>query len=303
VNEVAVNEVVVVEMVPVAEGRDPGAFSRRRARIHRLLAVLPPLLLLVLWEVAGRAGVLDRRIFPPPSRIWDDLVRLAASGDLLRHTWATTVLIVVGFLAGALVAVPLGLVIGRAAWMRALLNTTVAGLYTVPKLAVFPLLLLAFGIGNTAKVVLIAITSGLIVLMSTIDAARDFPASYTDAAITCGSGRLRTLVEVVIPGIAAPIFTSLRLAIGTAVLITIATEFLAANEGLGYLIWTSWSLFQPGPMYVGIVASALLGVLLVGLVGLVERVVTPWSRPRGRRRLGLLRRTAGAPRPRLVEGA
>jgi ABC-type nitrate/sulfonate/bicarbonate transport system permease component len=267
-----------VVIAPTAAERNPARHEARQRVLVVVLGAVVPVLLLALWQVGTTAGFVDTRFFPAPSDIAVDGWAMVASGELLGHVVATLTVVVIGFVVGGAAGVVLGLVMGTLPVAEALFRPSVTAAYTIPKLGVFPLLLLIFGLGDAPKLVLVGGTVFLLVALATADAAANLPQGMRDVGRSFRAGYVTKLFEIVLPSSMPGIFTSLRLSLGMSLLIVIATEFVAGRQGIGFLIWNSWNLFQPAPMYVGVITSAVVGVVITALVGVVERLCTPWAR-------------------------
>ena len=133
----------------------PGRLSA--AARYRLISLASPVLLLILWEVLVRTGVLDARFFPAPSKISETFFALVQDGSLWVNTWASLQRLFWGFLLGAIPALLLGIAMGLSRPLRAFVNPIVSTTYPVPKSAIFPLILLIFGLGESSKIVMVAI--------------------------------------------------------------------------------------------------------------------------------------------------
>lgn len=257
---------------------DPRGYARRRTLMERGLAILVPVALISLWQLLAGAGVLESNYFPPPSDIaasWSDLL---ASGVYQESVLASLSRIVSGYLLGTSCAVALGLVIGSVRLLRVALEPTISALYTVPKLAILPLLLLIFGLGETSKILLVALTCFFVVLINTIDAVSSVSPRYHDVGRSCGASRWSTLVHITLPAALPQTLTGMRIASGLAVIVIVGAEFVAADAGLGFLVWNSWNLGVPEHMYVGIVSISLIGVIVGLVLRGVEWLLTPWNR-------------------------
>lgn len=195
-----------------------------------------------------------------------------------EHLKASLSRIFFGYLWGCLGGLLFGLIIGRTRIIKAALEPTIVALYTIPKLAILPLLLLIFGIGETPKVLLIAISVFFIVLINTMGALESISPSHLDVAKTFEFGRLNTIRHIILPSALPQIFVGFRLAAGVGVLVVVGAEFVAARSGLGFLIWNSWSIGIPTRMYIGIVSIALIGVIVNSLLRGLQRLLLPWDR-------------------------
>lgn len=258
--------------------RNPRQFLRRRRWVERSLAVAAPVVLFGLWELAGQLGVIDVRFFPPPTQIAGDAVGLVRDGDLQSHLLISTRRVLLGFALGSFVGVVAGILLGISRLARAAFEPLLSALYTVPKLALLPLLLLIFGVGETPKILLIAITVFFFMWISTMTAIVAVPGGYREAATAFDASGYQMFRHVLLPAALPQVFVGLRLSAGVAVLVLVGAEFVQGNTGIGYLIWHSWTLFLAGRMYVGIIVVATLGVVFMGVVVQIGRWVTPWDR-------------------------
>ena len=206
---------------------------------------------------------------------------MLASGELQHHLAATASRMALGLLLGVASGVIVAFAMGMSRLLRAALDSTLSALYVVPKLALLPLLLLIFGVGDTPTILLVAIAAFFLVWITTMHAVMSVPEGWREAARSFGATRRQLVRHVLLPASLPQILTGLRLATGMAVLTTVAIEFVQGSEGLGRLIWLSWSLFLPRRMYVGIVVVALLGVAANLLVRLLARLLSPWDRRDG----------------------
>lgn len=259
----------------------------RRLRLRDLgLAVVTPVVLLLAWEVAALTGALDRRLFTPPSQIlvrgWDMIV----GGDLWIHVGATVARLAAGLVLGAAAGIVVGLLMGVWRPVRAALGPTFTALYALPKIAILPLLLLIFGLTETPKVLSVAISVFFVVQINTLAGIMQIDARILEAARAYRASGWRLFRYVLLPGATPSILTGLRVSAGMAVIVVTAVEFVASNNGLGYLIWNSWQLFQPQTMFVGLITVSVIGALVTGLVIALERVVLPWRYAGGPRRKG-----------------
>jgi ABC-type nitrate/sulfonate/bicarbonate transport system permease component len=268
----------VVRIEPGSAERNPQRWSKIQSAQGVALALCITVCIFVLWQLASDSGVIDRRIFSSPLQVVEQGWDMILSGELWQHVSVTATRVAVGYVVGAFLGATLGLLIGWSPLARTSLKPLFSALYTIPKLGIFPFMLLIFGITEMAKYALVGISTFLLVVLGTLGAVTSVPRSYLDAAAVFNSSRWRTFVNVIVPGSLSQVFTSFRLAIGYAVLVVIGTEFVSADSGVGWLIWNSWSLFQADTMFVGIVVSALMGLVAASVVGLAERWLMPWNR-------------------------
>ncbi|MPZ63232.1 MAG: ABC transporter permease subunit [Propionibacteriales bacterium] len=248
--------------------------------IYRSLNVLSPVSLLLLWELLSRTDVLDSRFFPPPSQVSLTFIDLTfGGGGLLGDLGVSLARILGGFLLGAVPALVLGLAMGLLRPVRAALDPLISFVYPVPKLAILPLLILILGLGEASKLAVIAIGVFFQVLINTVAGVLNIPALYFDAARNLGANRWAMYRTVALPGALPTIFAGLKIAMGTAFLLIVAAEFVAAQSGIGYRVWNSWRTFDLGVMYSGLILLAVTGLVAQLLLATIQSIFVPWQRP------------------------
>ncbi len=254
------------------------------AQLERLLSVLSPLLLLGLWEMLARVAVIDTRFFPAPSSIFVVLWQMLhpsvqyPSGELWTNLGISLQRIAIGFMIGAVPGVLLGLAIGLFSPVRAIVQPLVDGTFPIPKIAVLPLFIMIFGIGEESKYAIIATAVIYLVLINTAAGVRNIDRIYLDVGKNFHASRLMMFTDIALPGALPLILAGVKLGMGVALLVIVSAEFVGAKSGLGYLIWTSWQVFQVEKMYVGLVVIAVVGFATAVLLNWLERVLIPWRR-------------------------
>lgn len=256
---------------------DPDGFARRRRWERIVLGIGVPVVLLALWEIAFQLHWIDGRYFPGPSRIAETAVAMIASGQWLSDLGATTRTLFVGGGIGFVVGGLVGILLSSFRRVRHALEPTLGAIYTIPKVALLPLLLLIFGLGDLPQYILVGAAIFFIAWLSVMEAVLEIPEGYREASEAFGVRGLQMFRHVVMPAILPAVFVALRIAIGQAVLVVITVEYLVGQQGTGFRIWHSWSLFAADQMYVGIVTVALLGFVLQEVVKAVGSVAVPWS--------------------------
>ena len=247
---------------------------------ERLIAIGSPAALVLVWQLLSWLGMLDARFIPSPLTIFEGAVVLIRSGELWTHLSVSLVRLAGGFVLGTIPGIVLGLLMGLSRYVRAALDPLVAATYPVPKIAILPLIMLYFGIGETSKIVIIAIAVVYLVLINTMVGVMTIDAIYFDVAKNYNAPWRKLFTRVIIPGALPLIFAGLRLSLGVSLIVIVSAEFVAAKAGIGYLIWSSWETLVIENMFVGIIVITVLGVLTTFLLKEVERVLIPWRRER-----------------------
>lgn len=256
--------------VPVRQRADS------RQLVALLLSVTGPALIIGAWELAARQGVIDDRFWPPPSTLWQTATRMAAEGSLWADTRITVVRILLGFALGAIPGIVLGLGMGLFWPVRAFFTPIATVIYAIPKIAILPLTLIAFGTGETAILFTVAISIVFLVAVSAMGGVLELEPTFRDVGRNLGATRLQMFRTVALPGAMPAIFTGLRLALGFALVVVVGTEFVNARNGLGYLIWNSYQTLLIRQLFAGLLATGALGLVLTAALGLLESALMPW---------------------------
>lgn len=241
------------------------------------LTLLSPIFILLVWELLSTTNTIDRRFFPAPSQIVDTFRSRLEDGSLVFHASASLQRAIIGFTIGAIPGIGLGLTLGLFRIPRLVIGPIVAALYPVPKIAIFPLLLLVFGFGDASKWAIVAIGVFFLTFYNTLGGLLQAPGIYFDVARNAGASRRQVFRTVAFPASLPSIFTGIRLATGTTYVVLAASEFVGARSGLGYFIWSSWQTLQVERMYVGIIVISILGYLTLQLINLLEARLVPWA--------------------------
>lgn len=280
VNATKPDEGVLVRR-PGPQELHPARTHRRRRALEIALAVAVPLLLVLLWQLAAAQSWIDARVYPAPSTILADGWARAGAGELWPDVWATLKRVLGGYAIGTVAGYALGLLMGSLSLVRAALEPLLDALYVVPKLALLPVFLNMFGLGEGPQIALVAATVFFFVWISTMAAVLAVPAGHRDAGQVFGASTWQMFRHVLLPASLPAVLVGARIAAGVAVLVIVASEQIAAADGLGHLIFDSRALFQNDVMFVGIVCVAVLGVVFSEVVRIAGRLLTPWA-PRDR---------------------
>jgi NitT/TauT family transport system permease protein len=232
---------------------------------------------LVLWEVAPRVGLVEPAFLPPLTQVLASGWTLIKNGQLFEHVWASVTRSLVGYGLALSYAIPLGLAIG---WYRRLANALsplVETLRNTAALALLPVFILLFGIGESSKIALVVYSCSWPLLLNSIAAVKNVDPLLIKSARTMGLGSWQLFRKVILPAALPTIFVGMRLAGASSLLVLVAAEMIGAKAGLGYLIIYSQYNFQIEYMYVGIITITALGLLFNHGLGRLERHFTAWK--------------------------
>lgn len=235
-----------------------------------------PCILLLGWELGVRAGWVSPMFFPAPTTIATTLASMAKSGRLGANLLATLLRVALGLSIGVGLGLPLGLLMGWKPSFRAIVDPMVGATHALPKIAIYPILMVLFGIGDGSRVALITLGAFFPMLVNAMTAVRQIDPRYFEVAESYGARGIRILSEVIWPGSLPLVLAGFRLALNGALLLGIAAELLTAREGLGGMIWMAWQTFRTEELYAALFVTGLLGVAFNGLTDLMARILAPW---------------------------
>ena len=241
--------------------------------------VVSPVLLLVVWEVLSRAGVLDVRIFSRPTLVATLIWSLALDGSLWTHTSATLLRLMVGMVVGVVPGLFLGLTMGLFRVPRAIVNPLISATYALPRIALFPLVLLVVGLNETSNVVMIALGPFFTMTISAMAAVLNVDRVYLRVARSFNVSTADMYTKVVLPAAMPIILSGVKLSLGLGLLGVVSVEFLLANQGLGYMIWHSWQILSLGESMAGLLVAGVLGYVMFAALDRLERALIPWAGP------------------------
>ncbi|WP_245334700.1 ABC transporter permease [Bradyrhizobium mercantei] len=274
------NEPAVFVSVASAPSTSKGGYSFGPAVLERVMTIVSPIMLLVVWELCGRAGLLDQRYFPIPSTIFQALKALAVSGELWSNTEASLQRLAIGFFVGGVPALLIGVAMGLSRPLRLIVDPLIAATYPIPKSAILPLLLLIFGLGEGSKIAMVAIGVFYPVAINTLAGVLAINKVYFEVGTHFKATPWQTFRTIALPGALPFIMTGVKLGAGLGLVLIALAEMVGAKKGLGYMIWNSWELLAVDTMYAGILVIAVIGFALTILFNEIERIVVPWATSR-----------------------
>ena len=238
------------------------------------------LVLLGIWELLSRLGLISKLFFPAPSFLGQSLVRMVASGALPLDVGVTVLRLLMGFVLGTLPGLALGLVMGWSKRLRSYLDPFVAAFHPMPRTAMLPLFMVLLGIGESSKLAVIAIAAFFPVVINTMAGVRQISPIHFEVAANYNTQVWSVFSRIVLPGSLPLVMTGIRLAFNTAIHVTISVELLSAHNGLGALIWMAWETMRTEELYIGIAAAGVLGIGFNYLLKRASDRLIPWSAER-----------------------
>jgi NitT/TauT family transport system permease protein len=245
--------------------------------VIRTLSILSPLTLLLLWELLAQLNAIDVRLFSSPTLIFKSFIPLLLSGELLNNTVVSIHRVILGFIAGSIPGILIGISMGLSPLVRSAIEPMIAATYPIPKLALMPLILLIFGLGETSKIFTIAIGVFYLVVINTMAGVLSIEKIYLDVAKNFGASRKDFYLTVALPGALPMIFAGLKLGMGMALILIVAAELSAAKAGVGWMIWRAYDMFDIEQMFVALIMLSVLGYIFSLILDYFERIVLPWK--------------------------
>lgn len=260
------------------------------------IGMVVPVLAIGIWQWVTSMGWVHPQVLPSPLAVWHKWVAYllplvpyadyteggwwhwAFSGELIVDTLTSMYRVVVGFLIGGGLALPLGLAMGASNTVYAWMNPLVQILRPIPPIAYIPLAILWFGLGNPPAVFLIALGAFFPVLMNTIAGVRHVDGIYLRAARNLGAGGATMFLRVILPAAVPYILSGVRIGIGTAFIVVIVSEMIAVNNGLGYRILEAREYFWSDKIIAGMITIGMLGLAIDIGMNRLNNYLLRWHR-------------------------
>ena len=238
--------------------------------LPRWLGAIVPILLLVVWEAAGRFGQLPEYL-PPPSAIAARLAELLATRELLTHGWASLYRALGGFAIGSAFGIAAGLAAGTLRPAERFFEPLISLTYPVPKVAALPIVFAWFGLGDLSKIVIISVSVFFPVYIAALYGAGATSRVHLWGAQSMGARRLQLFWKVVLPSALPQIFNGLRVGLALSFILMVVAELVVSRDGLGYLIGFAGDALRFDIMFAAIVAIGILGFGADRLLLIVRR--------------------------------
>jgi NitT/TauT family transport system permease protein len=233
------------------------------------------LLIFIAWHALSY--LLGNMLLPSPLEVLAQAFQDVHALIFWRHVWASAYRIIAGLIIAFITAVPLGLFLGSSSRLDRLFSPLIYLGYPVPKIVLLPIIFVLFGLGETSKIMLVALIIFFQLLITTRDAARSVDREVIYSLKSLGGGRFDFYRHVVWPVSLPGIFTSLRIVTGTAVAVLFFVESIGTNKGLGFYIIDTWGRADYASMFVGIIALSVIGIILYETFDLLERRLCKWK--------------------------
>jgi NitT/TauT family transport system permease protein len=235
------------------------------------IGLLAALILIGLWELAARAGWVAPQFLPSPSRVVQALWRMLASENLLWHAGVSTLRVWIAFLIAAAMAVPIGILMSSYRIVGAALEPTIDFIRYLPVPALVPLSIIWFGVGENTKIFLLWLGTFFQLVLLVADDMRRVPHEYVEIAFTLGAKPGRVLTDVALRAMGPSLVDNLRITLGWCWTYLIIAEIVAADSGLGFVIWSARRYVKTPEVMAGVVAIGIIGLVTDQLLSLLHR--------------------------------
>lgn len=234
------------------------------------------ILCLALWEIGARQGWINSFIFSQPSKVWASFLTMSADGSLFYHTWITVWETLVGFLLGTVAGTLLAVVIWASPFLARVLDPYIVIFNSMPKVALGPIFIVAFGQGFLSIVMMALAISVVITTIVVYTAFRDVDGNMTKLVATFGGTRRQVFQKVVFPAALPTILSTLKVNVGLAWVGVIVGEFLVAQKGLGYLIIYGFQVFNLTLVMLALLVILVVSTLMYHAVAFFEKKSLRW---------------------------
>lgn len=269
-----------IPLFAIATADAPAAARRKRvgigARQFILLSWIAPVLLLAVWEILAQTGYVTPQVLPAPSKVVRTAFKLATSGSLLEDLGTSLLRAAAGFAIGGSIAFVLGVLVGFSRLAEALVDRSVQMVRAIPFLALLPLVIVWFGVGEGQKVFLVALGVAFPIYINTTLGIRQVEPKLLELGRVQGLSTAQTIWRIILPGALPSILTGVRYSLATAWLALVVAETIGAQAGIGFLAMDAREFLRTDVVVLTIVIYALIGVAADSLARLLERRLLAW---------------------------
>ncbi|MBW9149492.1 ABC transporter permease [Clostridium sp. CM028] len=235
--------------------------------------VIAFIIIFSLWQII--AMIISKPLFPPPYAIVINIFRTFHK-DISIHVIYSFNRIMVGILFTLAIGVPVGILMGYFKKIDLIFSPIIYFNYPIPKIALLPIVMLIFGLGDLTKIVMIFLITFFPVVVNIRDEVKNIPEDVFYPMYSLGATNFQIIKEIVFPGILKAILTSLRIGIGTAISVLFFTENFGTEYGMGYFIMDSWMRINYIQMYSGILILSIIGLFFFIIIDILEGIFCPW---------------------------
>lgn len=250
--------------------------TERQKPTTKLLPAIGFIVFLLVWEFIANVGLISSTFFPPPTKVWGSLIKLIGTGELISATAITLLRFAAGLICGSIMGAILGLMMGWWTPLGTFIGPFVAAAHPIPKIAMFPILMILFGIGEGSKFVAILLAAFFPMLITSLAGVQQINKVFFEVGRNYGAHKRQVLTHILLPGSLPSLLAGLRLAGNSAFVIAITVEIVSAKAGLGVLLWFGWQTFRVSDLYAVLVVVSLLGISFNYFLERLTKRLVPW---------------------------
>jgi len=244
--------------------------------LYRWLSWTIPAIVVLLWEIAARLGLIAPQVLPAPSSVFETAVHMAQNGELFVHLGVSLLRAAGGFVIGGTIGLALGIAVGFSPLAQALLDRSIQMVRAIPFLAMLPLVIVWFGVGEIAKIFMVALAVLFPIYINTMLGIRQIDSKLMELARVIGLNRTAIVRRIILPGAMPSILTGVRYALAHAWLALVIAETLATTKGIGFLAMDAREFLNTNVILLTIIIYAIIGVVADALVRLLEARYLSW---------------------------
>ncbi|MGE5257292.1 MAG: ABC transporter permease [Hyphomicrobiales bacterium] len=252
--------------------------KQRREQIERrVYFVTSFVLLMLIWEACRATGLINPKLFPSIDAVARSAVAQFRDGSLQQHMYASFLRVLISFSIGIVLAVVFGFLIGWFRVVRLLVDPAINFFRALPPIALIPLMIIFFGIGETSKIIVLSYASFFPALVVIYQALVSLDPIYVRAARTLGATNMEMFRKIILPQLVPHIITACRVSLGVCWATLVAAELIAAQRGIGAMMVEAQNFFQMPPLVLGIILIGAISLAMDAAVKSIERRATKWQ--------------------------
>ena len=236
-----------------------------------------PVVILALWIISTNLELFSPAILPSISTVFDSLKSQLNSGQLLKDIGISLLRVLEGYLIAATLGITLGVLMGISEKINKLFFLTFTSIRQIPMLAWIPLIVLWFGIGESSKIIVIVLAAFFPVLLNTMNGIKRADKKLIEVGNMYNLSKWKLLTKIYFPSALPSIFVGLKLGLGISWMAVVGAEIIASSSGIGYRMNDARSLMQPEVVFVGMIAIALIGIIMDQILTRISKKITPWE--------------------------
>lgn len=258
------------EIIMIGYEKNRPKNTLRRKLINIGIALIVPICVLILWETIVNAGLVKSTLLPPPTKLWKTFCSLIESGKLQSGLFISFQRVAAGFLIGSISGALLGFLMGLFGIVNKALSVFVNILRPIPTIALIPIFIIVFGIGETSNIAVIVVGAFWPMLLNTISGVQSVDTKLLELAYVYRTRSAKTVFRIILPSAVTSMLTGMRLGLGSAWMSVVAAEMIGASSGIGYMIMFARELAQTANMYVEVLVIGLVGLLIDRILLLLQ---------------------------------